>query len=130
MTLQADTNRVIELAETYIEGPPAGIEHATLEDFFQAVSALIDEHPLARILGCVSEQDVEDGVKTFVERTVLSDVARRPNPSLECRRLLFACLDYESLVFLSKNPTVDELNQSRAKFEALRIKQAYLSQFE
>lgn len=130
MTIAADTNHVFELAETYTQGPPAGSEHATLQAFFSAVSQMADRYVLADILAQFSEQDSEDELKTFVERTLLDQVARRPSPSVDTLRILFACLDYESLTSLAKNPSVDELNRTRARVEADRIKQAFLSRFE
>ena len=119
----------MQLAQDYATGPGAGAEHATLKAFFDRVAFLIDVYSLQEIIAAINEADVDDEIKTFVERTVLGDLARRPHLDMDALKVLFACLDYESLVALSKNATVDELNRSRARVEAERIKQAYLSRF-
>ena len=129
MSFRADIDLTMQLAQDYATGPSAGAEHATLKAFFDRVAFLIDAYSLQDIIAAVSDADVDDEIKTFVERTVLGDLARRPHLDMDALKVLFACLDYESLVALSKNATVDELNRSRARVEAERIKQAYLSRF-
>lgn len=130
MTLAADAQRTIDLAEAYVQGPMPGAEQSTLEAFFDAVSDVIDHHDIRELLAFVSESDADDAVKTFVERSLLDRLARSPNPNLIAMKVIFACQDYESLMALSKNPDVDDMNRLRARRDAQRVKQAYMSQFD
>lgn len=130
MTLAGDTQNALDLATLYVEGATQGGEHATLQAFFDAIAGLIQTYDIRSVMALVSESHTEDPVKTFVERSLLDCLARSPRPSLKAMQVLFSCQDYESLISLSKNADVDEMNRSRARREAQRIKQAYMSQFD
>lgn len=121
--------QALALAEAYTSGAN-GAKQGALQAFFDCIADLVKQHDPAQVLAELSQLEAEDDIHTFVERTLLSQVARGPAPTLDHMKLLFECQDYESLRDLAKNPAVDEMNRSRARFEAERIKKAYMSQFD
>ena len=126
MTTQwrTDLKQLVDLAVRYT----AGAEEGMIELFFEGIRAL-PKKEASSIVNEIGHLEVDDDIRTFVERSYLFELAKREDLTQRDLLLFFECDDYESLMSLSKNRHLDDFSRRRAVAEAKRIKMAYMSRF-
>lgn len=114
-----------QLASAYVTPgqPPEATDHH-IRAFYQAVRGLPLRDDIISILGMIQGLDVEDQLKTFVERSVLTELAAMDGLAMSHISVLFECEEWEALKVLSKNRHIDEFTRERARIEAHQIMQA------
>lgn len=120
--------RLAHLASAYVApGQPPEVADQRIRAFHQGTRALPLRDDIIQILGLIQDLDAEDELKTFIERTVLTELAGLEGLTMSHISVLFECEEWEALRVLSRNPFIDEFTRERARVEAHQIMKAGLN---
>lgn len=117
--------RLGQLASAYVQpGQAPEAADRQIRAFYEEVRSLPVRDDIVCILGLIQTLDVEDPLKTFVERSVLTELASSAGLTMSHVSVLFECEEWEALKALSRNPHIDEFTRERARIEADQIMRA------